>query len=644
VPKLVLLVSESVPELPPALAEEKGLTIRRVKKLTVPRKHADDLVAWLIDAPFVTTNATALRKTELPRGSVLSWNPKGDAPLPDPFPGDALFDEILSFRQPAAAQRTVRNLFRGLALARELAHKDQLLRAKESENSELLKVGIALSAERDNNKLLDYILRQVRQITCADAGTLYLLLGADPVTGEKKMLFKIAQNDSNPSAYTERVMALSKKTISGYVASTGTVLNIEDAYLIPPDREYGFDNSFDKLTGYRSKSMLTVPMQDHKGEILGVIQLLNRKTDAVRRLATPEDAEKFVVPFSKDLEPLVLSLASQAAVSLENNNLYQEIETLFEGFVNASVRAIESRDPTTQGHSRRVAVYTEELAKVVDRLTDGPYRAVKFTREQLKEIRYASLLHDFGKIGVREDVLIKAKKLYPDQLELVNRRFEYLERSVLLGVTKKRFALLSQEGEEAYAARRGELDEEERGRLEQLKLYHDTILRANEPTVLAADPSKLLDEIYGIPFKDDDGTKRSYLVEDEYRKLKIVRGTLDDSERLEIESHVTHTYQFLSTIPWTKEMKDIPRIAWGHHEKLDGHGYPRRIEAEAIPIQTRMMTVSDIYDALTASDRPYKPAVSTQKALDILYGYVKDNQLDPELVNIFSAQKIYDKK
>jgi hypothetical protein len=300
VPKLVLLVSESIPELPPALGEEKSLQIRRVKKLTVPKAHADDLAAWFIDAPFVAGNATALRTADLPRGSVLAWNPKGDAPLPDPFPADALFDEILSFRQPPAVLRAVRNLFRALALARELERKDQLLRAKESENSELLKVGIALSAERDNNKLLDYILRQVRQIACADAGTLYLL-EKDPATGEQRMRFKITQNESNPSPYSEFVMPLSKKTVSGYVASTGTVLNIEDAYQIPPDREYGFNVSYDKSTGYRSKSMLTVPMQDHKGEILGVIQLINRKVDAVRRLAAPEDAERYVVPFSKDI-------------------------------------------------------------------------------------------------------------------------------------------------------------------------------------------------------------------------------------------------------------------------------------------------------------------------------------------------------
>ncbi len=283
------------------------------------------------------------------------------------FPTKLLFDEISSFKSPAYFLRTLRNLFRRLHLERELARKDELLRAKEAENSELLQVGIALSAERDNNKLLDYILKQLRHIACADAGTLYLL-ERDEANGEQKLRFKITQNDSNPRDYSEFVMPLSKKTVSGYVASTGTVLNIEDAYKIPTGQ--GVRVQRQRTTsqpGYRSKSMLTVPMQDHKGEILGVIQLINRKADISAKIRTPEDAERFVVPFSHDIEPVVLSLASQAAVSLENNLLYQEIETLFEGFVKASVQAIESRDPTTSGHSNRVAVYTVSLAKAVEK-------------------------------------------------------------------------------------------------------------------------------------------------------------------------------------------------------------------------------------------------------------------------------------
>ena len=642
-PKLVLMVSESIPDLPDALGGEKGLTVRRIPKFDAAQPDGDDIVAWLFDDKFVTRNQMALRGASFAPGSVIAWNPGGETPLPDVIAAETLFDEVLSFRSPPFFLRMVRNLFRGLLQTKELATKDELLRAKESENSELLKVGIALSAERDNNKLLEYILKQVRQISCADAGTLYLLEN-DAATGEQKMRFKITQNDSNPSPYSEFVMPLSKKTISGYVASTGTVLNIEDAYQIPADREYGFNISYDKSTGYRSKSMLTVPMQDHKGEILGVIQLINRKTDARRRLAAPEDAERFVVPFSREIEPVVLSLASQAAVSLENNLLYQEIETLFEGFVKASVQAIESRDPTTSGHSNRVAVYTNSLAKAVDRLDTGVYSGVHFTAEQLKEIRYASLLHDFGKVGVREHVLVKAKKLYPAQSDLLKVRFDYIRKSVLLAMMKERFTIMSREGMEGYLQMHDELDRREAAKIAEIEKYPLTIVSSNEPSVLAEEPSRILDEIRGKTFLEEDGTVVPLLYDDEYLKLKIKKGSLDEEERKEIESHVTHTFLFLRTIPWTKEMRDIPRIAYGHHEKLDGDGYPRHIPAGEIPIQTRMMTVSDIYDALTASDRPYKRAVPAQKALDILNIEVKEKKLDPELVKVFVEAKIWEMK
>jgi HD-GYP domain-containing protein (c-di-GMP phosphodiesterase class II) len=543
---------------------------------------------------------------------------------------------VLSLKNPAWFLRTLRNLFRRLSLERELAQKKH-------ENSELLEVGIALSAERDNDKLLDYILKQVRHIARADAGTLYLL-ERDEASGEQKLRFKIAQNDSNPRDYSEFVMPLSKKTVSGYVATTGTVLNLEDAYRIPADKEYGFNISYDQSTGYRSKSMLTVPMQDHKGEILGVIQLINCKVDRASRIRTPEDADTYVIPFSKDIEPMVLSLASQAAVSLENNNLYQEIETLFEGFVKASVQAIESRDPTTSGHSNRVAFYTVSLAKVVDRVNDGAWAETHFTAEDLKEIRYASLLHDFGKVGVREHVLVKAKKLYPDKMDLLKLRFDYIRKTTHYTLLKKRFEALREGGKDEYLLKEAELDREESERLAEIEEFLQNIITANEPSVLAEEPARILDVIHVKTFDEPGGEPVPFLTDDEHIKLKIPQGSLDEEERKEIESHVIHTYNFLNTIPWTKEMRNIPTIARGHHEKLDGTGYPKKWLAPEIPVQTRMMTVSDIYDALTASDRPYKKAVPAQKALDILNDEVKDKKLDPDLVKIFIEARIWEKK
>lgn len=638
-PKLVLMVSPDVPELPEALRKSKEFKPRRALSFSSTADERD-LVAWFADVGFAIKNAEAF--SSMPNGSLILWNPDSLL-LPENFPNDVVFDMVISFATPLYVQRTVRNVFRHLHLARELAEKDQLLRAKEHENSELLQVGIALSAERDNQKLLDYILRQLRHIARADAGTLYLL-EHDEVTGEQRLRCKISQNDSNPRDYTEFVFPVSKKRVSGYVAATGKPLNIEDAYHIPPDREYGFETSTDKSTGYRSKSMLTVPMKDHKGEIIGVIQLINRKTDNAVRFATPDDVEKNAIPFSSDLEPLVTSLASQAAVSLENNLLYEEIETLFEGFVKASVQAIESRDPTTSGHSNRVAIYTVGLAKAVDRLDSGVYGGVRFSAEHLKEIRYASLLHDFGKVGVREYVLVKAKKLYPQQMDLLKLRFGYIQKAALYGLMKERFQVLDREGKDGYLKLKPEMDARESAQLAEIERFLDTVVTANEPSVLAEDPSRILDEIRGKAFTEENGITIPFLDEDEYSKLKIKKGSLDESERKEIESHVTHTYRFLSTIPWTKEMRNIPLIAYGHHEKLDGDGYPRGIHSPEIPIQTRMMTVSDIYDALTASDRPYKRAVPTPKALDILNAEVKELKLDSELVRVFIESKIWENK
>ena len=641
--KLVLKVSEGVPELPAAIRKEKGLSVKRVRRITSSDPDSDDIVGWLVDRSFLEKNGTAVGDHALAPGSVLLWNPKG-APLdpPELLPDNLLYDEVISFSRPAFVQRTLRNLFHQLLLERELVRKDEILRAKESEHSELLQVGIALSAERDNDKLLAYILRQLRQVARADAGTLYLL-ERDEKGGEQQMRFKISQNDSNPQDYTEFVMPLSKKTISGYVASTGSVLNIEDAYKIPADREYGFNVSYDKSTGYRSKSMLTVPMQDHKGEILGVIQLINAKSDFSKKIAAPEETDKVVIPFSKEIEPVVMSLASQAAVSLENNKLYQEIETLFEGFVRASVQAIESRDPTTSGHSNRVAVYTVSLAQAVGKSDSGAYRGVTFSPEHMKEIRYASLLHDFGKVGVREHVLVKAEKLYPDQIKLVQMRFQYVKKAMLYGLLKERFASLLDNGREEYERLKAGMDRREAEYLSEIDRYMQAITTANIPTVLAADPSRILDEIHGKTF-EEEGSTIPLLTDDEYIKLKIPKGSLDEDERKQIESHVTHTWKFLSTIPWTKEMRNIPTIAYGHHEKLDGDGYPRRISGDQIAIQTRMMTVSDIYDALTASDRPYKKAVPAQKALDILNAEVKEKKLDPDLVKVFIDAKIWQMK
>ncbi len=390
--------------------------------------------------------------------------------------------------------------------------------------------------------------------------------------------------------------------------------------------------------------MLVIPMKDHKEEIIGVLQLINRKRNFDAILTLREDVDKQVVPYSRRTVEMVTALAGQAAVAIENSRLYEDIEKLFEGFVLAAVHAIEQRDPTTYGHSGRVAGMTVGLAEVVDRAGDGPYRGVKFSREQLKEIRYAALLHDFGKVGVREQVLVKAKKLYPSDLGLVRHRHAFIRRTAEREFWRKRAEFLESHGKTGYDGFVTELTAAHEQELKELDRFLEIVLHANEPTIL---PDGSFDELKAWAkreFHGLDGVSEPFLSPDEVRYLTIRKGSLDDAERHEIESHVTHTYQFLQRIPWTRELQQIPLIAYGHHEKMDGRGYPRRITADAIPVQTRMMTISDIYDALTAQDRPYKRAVSTDRAFDILTAEVKDGQLDADLFKLFIEGRVFERQ
>jgi HD-GYP domain-containing protein (c-di-GMP phosphodiesterase class II) len=406
--------------------------------------------------------------------------------------------------------------------------------------------------------------------------------------------------------------------------------------------EYTINRSFDERYGYRTKSMLVIPMKDHKDQIIGVVQLINRKRRFDAVLAAPADVEREVVPYSRRTVELVTALAGQAAVAIENSRLYEDIERLFEGFVKAAVLAIEQRDPTTFGHSGRVAGMTVSLAAVVDRAGDGPYRNVRFTREQLRELRYAGLLHDFGKVGVREQVLVKAKKLYGPSLELIRQRYAFLRRTAEREFWRKRAEYLEQSGRQGYDTFLGELQIAHAAELTELEHFVQVVEKANEPTVLPEGRFEELLELGRREYEDIRGARQPFLGPEELRFLTIRKGSLDETERQEIESHVTHTYNFLQRIPWTRELQHVPLIAFGHHEKLDGKGYPRRVAGEAIPIQTRMMTIADIFDALTAQDRPYKPAVPLERALDIMTQEVQGGQLDQELFRLFVAARAFE--
>jgi HD-GYP domain-containing protein (c-di-GMP phosphodiesterase class II) len=482
--------------------------------------------------------------------------------------------------------------------------------------TELTRIGVALSTERDLLTLLGMILSQARRISGADAGSLYLVEAPD--NAPSTLRFKLSQNHTLPDLpFSEFEIPLDHSSLAGYAASTGAPLIFDDVYLLPSDVSYTMNRSFDDKFGYRTKSMLVLPMRTHRDEVIGV-------------------------PFDARAVELVTALASQAAVAIENGRLYEEIERLFEGFVTAAVTAIESRDPTTSGHSSRVATLTCGLAEAIDRTGAGPYKGQTFTREQMREIRYASLLHDFGKVGVREQVLVKQKKLYPADLAIIKHRFQFLLQRTDLQYERERAAYLMQYGQEKYNEALQGLEHARRTEREQLQRFLDSIVRANEPTILPEGTFEELEEINERLFVDFDGMERPLLSDEELRYLMINKGNLDQRERREIESHVSHTYRFLDQIPWTRSLRGVPNIAHGHHEKLNGRGYPRKISGDEIPVQTRMMTISDIFDALTATDRPYKRAVPTTRALDILRDEAREGSLDMALLDAFIQARVFD--
>ena len=627
----------------PALetAQVEARPVRQARDLVV----ADDRpTVFLLDAESRSVFPVDVMRAFVDAGgAIVALGRNGEMDVPEGLPTEFLSGFLTQPTSPRRLLVAIRAGFREAAARAETARARGEAAQRSREIGELTRIGVALGTERDIKTLLDLILTQARRITQSDAGSLYLV--EINQHGDKRLRFRLAQTFSKPEApFVEHTIPVDRGSLAGYCAVTGDPLVIDDAYFLPPDVEYTINRSFDERYGYRSKSMLVIPMKDHKDEIIGVLQLINRKRNFDAILATPADVEKQVVPYSKRTVEMVTALAGQAAVAIENGRLYEDIERLFEGFVLAAVHAIEQRDPTTYGHSGRVAGMTVGLAEVVDRAGDGPYRGLKFSREQLKEIRYAALLHDFGKVGVREQVLIKAKKLYPSDLSLVRHRHAFIRRTAEREFWRKRAEFLEQNGKNGYDRFSRELEAAHQQELTELDRFLEIVLQANEPTILPDGSFEELKAWAQRNYLGLDGAAEAFLSPDEMRFLTIRKGSLDDAERHEIESHVTHTYQFLQRIPWTRELQQIPLIAYGHHEKMDGRGYPRRVTADEIPIQTRMMTISDIYDALTAQDRPYKRAVSIDRAIDILTTEVKEGQLDADLFKLFIDGKVFQRQ
>lgn len=502
---------------------------------------------------------------------------------------------------------------------------------------QVLEIGRALASEKNLDTLLDLILTHARDLTAADGGSIYTL----DVNG--KLCFRLWQNASTRITANAQKTLVGEYSVAGYVARMGEVIMIDDAYRIPDTAPYSFNPASDRALNYRTRSLLTVPLKNKADETVGVLQLINRKINPDVLLNEPGDFTRYVLPFDRQSQSVALALAGQAGVALENSILYADIERLFEGFIKASVQAIETRDPTTAGHSFRVADYTERLATAVDRTEADGLRDVVLTREQMRELRYAALLHDFGKVGVREQVLIKAKKLYPDRLERLRERFR-LARACLEGNAYRRLLDLIEQGalERAdISARRRLLEQELAAERERLQELWQIVTRANEPTVSPQDVSADLGAISEFRFPDENGAESGLLQDFEFADLGLSQGNLGVDERREIESHVSHTYAFLSLIPWTKNLADLPDIAYAHHEKLDGSGYPRGLCGDQISLQSRIMTIADIYDALTAGDRPYKRGLPEVQALNILEHEAKSEKIDGRLLRIFVEAGAY---
>ncbi len=502
----------------------------------------------------------------------------------------------------------------------------------------LHEIGASLIAERDLRRLLQTILEKSCQFVSADAGTLFLAEneGNEPPC---HLRFMLTLNHSIPIALKEFVIPIDPNSLAGQVAIKKDPLRLTDVYELPPKLSLQFKREIDEKTGYRSKSLLAIPLVDHQDELIGVLQIWNKKRHRSTKL-TSRNTEKEVIPFTLADQKLLSSLGAQAAVAIENARLYSDIEALFEGFVRASVVAIEARDPTTSGHSARVSELTLGLCQAINRCKKAPWKNHSFSPMQLRQIRYAALLHDFGKIGVKESVLLKSKKLYTSELEIILERLDLARRTLQLEMSERKVEYLVNGGQVADRAWK-DIEALLAKRMEGIDQTQELILNQNEPTVVDKAVSDQLDLLSGFRFPRPSGDDCMIIEDEQVERLALRRGTLSIEERLAIESHVTHTYEFLRRIPWTKDLRPVPDIAHAHHEMLNGTGYPRKLKVKSIPVPARAMAVADIFDALVAQDRPYKKAVTVSRAIEILNAEASNGRLEPTLVRMFIEQEIY---
>lgn len=505
--------------------------------------------------------------------------------------------------------RKIQELGQDVAMRRQRMHQ-------------LNEISMALTGRMSQQDLLQTILSEARRIAHCEAGSLFLVESEG--TEEEALVFKLAQNDKVDFPFVEARLPLSSDSIAGYVAVTGKELNIKDVYRLSNELPYHFNRSFDEKNGYRTQSILAIPMRDHRERVVGVLQFLNR--------LNPEDG--VVVPFEEETAEILRAIASQAAMSVQKNALIEDINGLFESFVQASVKTIEQRDPSTSGHSFRVAETTVDLLQALPHSGLARFKGMEFSEEHIREVRYAALLHDFGKIGVPEAVLVKANKLSDERLEVIRYRIELQKERLRRRAIEQELDLLHHSPVDHEVARRRvhrQLDKQ----LSVLDQYYDWVVTANNPNVLDAGTYSHLDEIRDYAFRELDGTVGGVITDQDLLALSVRRGSLTPEERRKIQAHVVHTTEFLSVLPWPPELADVPEIAGAHHERIDGSGYPMGLVGEQIPLASRVMAVCDVFDALTAMDRPYKPAMSDEVAYTILEDEGRRGLLDKDMVQIF---------
>ncbi|MDD5673330.1 MAG: GAF domain-containing protein [Chitinivibrionales bacterium] len=517
------------------------------------------------------------------------------------------------------------NMLKGVLTSRSVAarHSDLIgeIVKYRKQKQQLITIGTSLSSQDNLYNLLETILWQTREMLCADAACIYLR-ERNPATQSflNTLRFKVMQNDSVSLPHEEFSIPINQDTIAGYVADTVFSLNIDDVYLISPDKPYRHGKSFDQRFGYRTKSMLTVPLKNTEGQVVGILQLMNKKTGKEIKLSSAAIADETVLPFTLSDEDFVLSIASQAAVTIDRMQLHEDIQQIFEGFLSSSSAAIDERDHVTAGHSKRVMGYALTFVNTIKNDPAGPFAGEDFSNDRVRQFKFAALLHDMGKIGVPEALLTKESRITAGEMEALQARLEYI------GLLKNM---------PAYA---GKIPWESAAAIQADGLF---LQKINASGFLSDDDFKTLGLLRDKFYFTAAGEKRPLLSDAQWEALSVRKGNLTDAERDKINSHAASTRRILSKIPWTATLKDIPQIAAHHHEKIDGSGYPDGLTGNQICLESKILAVVDIYEALVAQDRPYKRAKTPEQALGILKAEVAANHLDKTVVDYFIDKGIY---